>query len=121
MNEIQVGTLFPWVEVSKKKVPGSRFTKEFNKAFVNELKPDPLDLFRAMEEANLDLAGVNSTFITLIPKCDTLQQISDYRPVTLQQTSHEQFANKDDSTISGLHEICLYQRQVDYPELHNMS
>jgi hypothetical protein len=53
-----------------------------------------------MEEANLDLAGVNSTFVTLIPKCDTLQQISDYRPVTLQQTSHEQFANKDDTTIT---------------------
>jgi uncharacterized protein YvpB len=80
---------FSWGEIATvihkgqpSKIPGpDGFTNEFYKVFRNEL----VELFKSFHGDTVDLTGLNSAFITVLPKSDTPLQLTDYHPVSLQQ------------------------------------
>lgn len=47
------------------------------------MKPDLIQLFKDFWTAQLDLTGVNISYITLIPKLVTPTDIKDFRPISL--------------------------------------
>ena len=59
------------------------FTNEFYKAFKLLLKDDLLRFFDDFHRNVVDLTGINSAFITLLPKKDTPLEMRDFRPISL--------------------------------------
>lgn len=59
------------------------FTNKFYKKFIQTLKPNLLQLFKDFQTTDLDLTGVNISYITLIPKIETPTDIKDFRPISL--------------------------------------
>lgn len=63
------------------------FTNEFFKKGWNIIRADFINLCKAFQQNNLCLQSINSSFITLIPKVDAPMTASDFRPVSLLNTS----------------------------------
>ena len=70
------------------KSPGpDGFNNEFFKQCWSIIKQDFYDLGRAFFQGSLCLRSINSSHITLLPKVDNPISISDYRPISLLNTS----------------------------------
>jgi len=70
------------------KSPGpDGFSNEFLKKCWSHLKHDYYELCWAFQCNSCCLNSINSSFITLIPKCQTPLKVSDYRPISLLNTS----------------------------------
>jgi hypothetical protein len=89
-----LGNPFCWQEIEQAidQAPTSRspgpdgFTNEFFKFYKNEMKSDLLELFSALYDKNISLAGLNLANIALLPKMDNAMEIKDYRPISLQHS-----------------------------------
>jgi hypothetical protein len=85
---------FTWDEIQRaiKRAPENKstgpecFTNEFYKLYIQELKPEIIELFNNLHTGSLDPSGVNLAYITLILKLQTPQEVKDYRPVSLQHS-----------------------------------
>jgi hypothetical protein len=70
------------------KSPGpDGFSNEFVKNCWSHIKQDFYDLCWAFQENSVCLQSINTSYITLIPKCQTPASVSDYRPISLLNTS----------------------------------
>lgn len=70
------------------KSPGpDGFTNEFIKKCWSTVKHDFYNLCWAFFENNLCLQSINTSFITLIPKVTNPSTVSDFRPISLLNTS----------------------------------
>jgi hypothetical protein len=75
------------------KSPGpDGFTNEFFKKYADDLKIELTELFQQLFDHRANLSGMNLAYITLLPKCQTPLQITDYRPVSLQHSIPKLFA-----------------------------
>lgn len=82
---------FSWAEIvhaidsaSNNRSPGpDGFTNEFYKAFKNLLNDDLLQFFEDFHANRVALDGINSAFITLLPKMDTPLEMRDFRSISL--------------------------------------
>jgi hypothetical protein len=82
------------------------FTNEFIKGCWSLIASDFYNLCQAFFDENLCLRSINSSYITLIPKKDGPQEVSDYRPISLLNTSlkilTKLLANRLQSKIKSL-------------------
>jgi len=63
------------------------FNNEFLKKCRKIIKLDFYQLCDGFHSLNVCLRSINGSFITLIPKVDTLARINDYRPISLLNSS----------------------------------
>lgn len=86
-----VAAPFSWVEIVEaiNKAPNNRspgpngFTNEFYKVFKHLLKHDVIKFFEDLHNNNINLDGINTAYITLLPKKDAPLEIKDHRPISL--------------------------------------
>lgn len=62
------------------------FTNKFYKFYLKNFKAALIQLFQPLHNKTIDLSGLNLAFITLLPKCDNPQKVTDYRHVLLQHS-----------------------------------
>lgn len=82
---------FTWEEIANaiirapnNKSPGpDGFTNEFYKKFLNIIKADLSHVFVDLHSNNLDMSGINNSYVTLIPKVELPMHIKDFRPISL--------------------------------------
>lgn len=70
------------------KFPGpDGFSNEFIKKCWNHIKNDFYELYWAFQENNVCLQSVNSSLVTLVPKIQSPVCLSDFRPISLLNSS----------------------------------
>lgn len=91
MDLSSLASQFTWAEIvytinhsPNNRSPGpDGFTNKFFKVFLHLLKDDLVQFFSELHHNHLDLQGINTAYIALLPKKETPLELRDYRPISL--------------------------------------
>lgn len=90
------------------------FTNEFIKGCWPLIALDFYNLCQAFFDENLCLRSINSSYITLIPKKDHPQGVSDYRPISLLNTSLKLLTKLLANRLQGKIKSLIHKNQYGF-------